>query len=217
MSEYPYTILIVDDHKVLANGLAALLEKQDSLKVKGIAHNGKEALEFLQKEAVDLLITDINMPDMNGIELLTEIRQCFKAQKVMVLSMHQEVSVVKSILKLNPEAFLSKHADEKVLIEAINSVKEGEVYYGEDIKSILIDSLRGADTSPSEMVPTLSRREIEVLGLIAQEFSTKEIAEKLFLSLHTIETYRKNLLRKLDARNSVGLVAKAYQLGLLES
>lgn len=217
MSENSYTILIVDDHKVLANGLAALLEKQGSLKVKGIAHNGREALEFLQKESVDLLITDVNMPDMNGIELLSEIRQNYQGQKVMVLSMHQEVSVVKSILKLNPEAFLSKHADEEVFVEAITAVKKGEVYYGEDIKSILIDSLRGADTSPSEMVPTLSQREKEVLELIVQEFSTKEIAEKLFLSLHTIETYRKNLLRKLDAKNSVGLVAKAYQLGLLKS
>ncbi|MEL6192188.1 MAG: response regulator transcription factor [Bacteroidota bacterium] len=217
MIENLLTILIVDDHKVLANGLAALLEKQVSLEVKGIAHNGKEALEFLQKESVDLLITDINMPDMNGIELLTEIRQSFHGQKVMVLSMHQEVSVVKSILKLNPEAFLSKHADEVVLVDAIKTVRKGDVYYGEEIKSILIDSLRGADTAPSEMVPTLSQREAEVLSLIAREFSTREIAEKLFLSLHTIETYRKNLLRKLDARNSVGLVAKAYQLGLLQS
>ena len=213
----PIKILIADDHVVFVNGLSALLKEVSNLEIVATAFNGEDALELLAHNTVDLVITDISMPRMDGIAFLERIKGDYPGVKVMVLSMHNEAHIVKSVLKLDPNAYLLKNTDSQELIKAIECISAGEVYYGEEIKTVLINSLRGVERADSSLhIPTLSKREKEVLNLIAQEKTTAEIAEELFLSLHTIETYRKNLLRKLEAKNSVGLVAKAYQYGLME-
>ncbi|MEM6806046.1 MAG: response regulator transcription factor [Bacteroidota bacterium] len=213
----PYKIMIVDDHQVFINGLAAILESKKEFNILETAKDGKEALDKLSSSELDLVITDISMPGMNGISFLGQAKEKFSDLKFIVLSMHNEVKIVKSILKLNPDAFLLKNTDAQELMKAIEAVMQGKSYYSEEIKDILVDHLRGVEHKDNlPLIPSLSQREKEVLNLITQEMTTTEIAEKLFLSLHTIETYRKNLLRKLEAKNSAGLVAKAYQLGLIE-
>ena len=213
----PIKILIADDHVVFVNGLSALLKEVPNLEIVATAFNGEDALDLMAKHSVDLIITDISMPRMNGIEFLERIKVEYPDVNVMVLSMHNEAHIVKSVLKLDPNAYLLKNTDSQELIQAIGSISAGQVYYGEEVKTVLINNLRGVEKEASTIhIPTLSKREKEVLNLIAQEKTTPEIAEELFLSLHTIETYRKNLLRKLEAKNSVGLVAKAYQYGLME-
>lgn len=215
--DIPYRIMIVDDHLVFINGLTAILEARKEFDILGTAQNGEEALDTLSKNEFDLVITDISMPGMDGIQFLSKAKVQFPKLKFIVLSMHNETQVVKSILKLNPDGFLLKNTDANELLRAIETVRQGSSYYSEEIKDILIDNLRGVSKEThTRLIPSLSKREEEVLYLISQEMTTTEIAAKLFLSLHTIETYRKNLLRKLDAKNSAGLVAKAYQLGLIE-
>ncbi|MEL6251216.1 MAG: response regulator transcription factor [Bacteroidota bacterium] len=218
MNGTPKHMLIVDDHVVFVNGLVALLTPLKEWEVSAVAHNGNEALKKLEALAIDLVITDISMPEMDGISFISKARELSPSLKIIVLSMHNESKVIKSILKLNPDGFILKNTDAEELVHAIRSVMSGKQYYSEEIKNILVDDLRGISApSTGKLIPSLSQREQEVLELIANEMTTSEIAEKLFLSLHTIETYRKNLLRKLEAKNSVGLVARAYQLGILES
>lgn len=208
-------ILIVDDHQMFANGLAAIFrELYESAEISTVG-NGKAALEFLSKKEIDIITTDISMPDMNGIELLQAIKNQAISGKTIVISMHTEMALVKAILKENPSAYLLKNTDNEELQRAIAAIQNGETYYCEAVKNLLIQNIQGVEQPNSAIIPKLSPRELEVLQLIIAEKTTGEIAEELFLSSHTIETYRKNLLRKLEVKNSVGLVKKAYQLGLL--
>lgn len=208
-------ILITDDHQMFANGLAAILRELDETFEIQVANAGQEAIQIIEKEAIDILTTDISMPDINGIELIKTLKKKGFNGKIIVISMHTEIAIVKAILKENPDAYLLKNTDNDELWFALKSVLKNKQYFCEEVKNLLLNDARGLQKSTAAIVPKLSRRELEVLQLMVQEKTTGEIARSLFLSEHTIETYRKNLLRKLDAKNSVGLVAKAYQLGIL--
>ena len=135
--------------------------------------------------------------------------------RIMVLTMHAEPAIIKSIIKEQPNAFLLKNTDTGELTNAIAAVLEGKTFYAREVQQVLIEDIQGKGEPGSNIIPALSARELEVLQLIAEECTTQEIADRIFLSTNTIETYRQNLLRKLEAKNSAGLVAKAYQLGIL--
>lgn len=210
-----YKIIIVDDHTIFLDGIGALLKNMTTVEICKTYDNPLLLLENLKEDAPDLVITDISMPIMNGMELMKEIRRLTPHVKVMVLSMHSEAAMVKTILKEQPDGYLLKNTDQKELFHAITMIKEGNKYYSPAIQTVLIDDIQGTAAQKPSIVPVLSPREKEVLVLIAKEFTTQEIAAELFLSANTVETYRQNLLRKLDAKNSAGIVAKAYQFGLI--
>jgi DNA-binding NarL/FixJ family response regulator len=172
-------------------------------------------LENLEKDAPDLVITDISMPGINGITLMKQLRSLNPAIQIMVLSMHNEAAMVKTVLKENPQGYLLKNTDQEELFLAITTIREGNRYYSPAVQAVLIDDIQGVAAPQASIIPVLSQREKDVLLLIVQECTTQEIADRLFLSGNTVETYRQNLLRKLDAKNSAGIVAKAYQFGLV--
>ncbi len=207
--------MVVDDHKMFLNGLEAILKNFPDIEIVGTYSNPTLLLEDINEKCPDLLITDISMPDINGIELMNKAKSISPKIKIMILSMHSEVAMVKTILKEQPDGYLLKNTDQNELLTAITTIRSGKKYYSPAIQTILIDEIQGFKENNVSIIPVLSPREKEVLELIAKEYTTQEIANRLYLSPNTVETYRQNLLRKLDAKNSAGIVAKAFQLGLL--
>lgn len=210
-----FKISVVDDHKMFLNGLEAILKNFPDIQIIGTYSNPSLLLDKLKEKCPDLLITDISMPEINGIELMSKAKSICPKIKTMILSMHSEAAMVKTILKEQPDGYLLKNTDQNELLTAITTIKSGNKYYSPAIQTILIDDIQGLKENNASIIPVLSPREKEVLELIAKEHTTQEIANQLFLSPNTVETYRQNLLRKLDAKNSAGIVAKAFQLGLL--
>lgn len=211
----PYKIILVDDHTMFLNGLESILKNMKGVALTATYTDPAVLLENLEKDAPDLVITDISMPGINGITLMKQLRSLNPAIQIMVLSMHNEAAMVKTVLKENPQGYLLKNTDQEELFLAITTIREGNRYYSPAVQAVLIDDIQGVAAPQASIIPVLSQREKDVLLLIVQECTTQEIADRLFLSGNTVETYRQNLLRKLDAKNSAGIVAKAYQFGLI--
>lgn len=199
-------VLIVDDHAIMLDGLEALLSRQENLIIVAKTTNPNFALAYLRKENIDVMITDYSMPEMNGTALLTEAKKINPALKTIVLSMHDEVTLVQEILSEGADAYILKKYAQQEILQALQIVIQGGQYWSPEINQLLIRGLNKTEESSAE----LSSREIEVLKLLIQEMTTKEIAGKLFISERTIETHRKNLLRKTNSKNIVGLIKYAY-------
>ncbi len=211
-----YNILIADDHKLFLEGLLTLLKPQEDLQVLLATDAGDKALAYMRgnpQKPVHLVITDISMPGMDGITLNNEIKATWPAVKTLVVSMHTDTSMIDNLIKNDVDGFVSKNADSAELLNAIRSILKGEKFFSEKVKKAYLDGIFNKEKTTLE---TLTTREKEVLRLIAEEYTTQEIADKLFLSKHTIESYRKMLLYKLNARNLAGLTKYAIKLGLLE-
>ena len=210
-------LLIADDHQLVIDGIKLMLSSEADIDCVGEANDGQVALDLLQQLTIDLILLDINMPGMNGIEACKKIRQAYPEIKILVLSMLKEASLIKMVLKNGANGYLLKNAGKREVLQAIRAVKAGQKYYSPEVADIVMASLAGntvkANKSP---FPQLSRREKQVLQLIIDEFTTGEIAEKLGISFGTVETHRRNLLIKLGARNTAGLVRIGLEYGLLE-
>ncbi len=203
-------ILIVDDHAMIRDGIRSILNEQKTYKVLGEASNGKHALEFLEKNEVDLVVMDINMPVMNGIECTTQIFKRFSGVKVLTLTMHDEELYLAKMIEAGALGYILKDSGKDELIKAIESIVNGKHYYSPEITINVIKEL----TSPSivtkrESKNPLTTREQEILDLIVKEFSNQEIAEKLSISIRTVDAHRRNLLEKTGSRNTAGLVKYA--------
>ncbi|MBR9919783.1 MAG: response regulator transcription factor [Bacteroidetes bacterium] len=205
-----YRILLADDHQVVLDGLTMLLQKEDDLNIVGRAQNGSELIDMLRTKDVDLVITDINMPEMDGISSTTSIRKNYPDLRILVLSMHDDSNYITAVLKAGANGYLVKNAGRKEVLKAIRKVINGESYYSPEAAKAVMDNM---GSSRNEM-PGLSDREKQIVKLICEEFTTREIAEKLFLSFHTVEKHRKNIIAKLDVRNTAGLVKWAIRNGI---
>ncbi|WP_245531151.1 response regulator [Belliella baltica] len=203
-------VFLVDDHAILLDGIKSLLERDDSLQITGEANTAEKALEFIKQNAVDLLITDFNLPGLDGLALVRLVKKISPETKIIMLSMHDEVHLVKEILKEGIHAYILKNDSHKELLSAISAVKVGKIYLSNDINKIIINSLQFPDEEKM-----LTDREREILKLIAQECSNKEIAEQLFISERTVETHRKNIFRKTKTNSLVGLIKFAYANNLI--
>lgn len=210
-------VLIADDHQLVIDGLKLMFEEVDSISCVATANNGVEALEKLKVQEVDVLLLDVNMPVMDGIACCKEVTRAYSDVKILALSMMKEASLVKKMLQEGASGFLLKNAGQEEVLEAIQKVHKGEKAFSPEILDILMDSLAGVQRRSSQrMYPRISRREKQILHLIVWEKTTQEIADELFISFSTVETHRKNLLSKLDVRNTAGLVRVALEHGLLE-
>lgn len=210
-------ILIVDDHQIVIDGLKLMLSSQSGMQCIAEANNGEEALQQAKRYDINIALIDINMPGMNGINLCKRLQEEAPHIKVIALSMFKEASLVKTMLKNGAKGYLLKNAGRDEVIEAIHRIHAGKNYFSEEITETIMNSFGGqGKKSQNSPFPQISRREKQVLQLIVDEFTTAEIAEKLFISFGTVETHRRNLLIKLGARNTAGLVRVALEYGLLE-
>jgi two-component system nitrate/nitrite response regulator NarL len=203
-------ILLVDDHAILLDGVKNLLEKEDGYVVAGLADSGEKALEFLKNNDIDLLITDFNMPGMDGMSLVNTVKRIKPGVKTIVLSMHDESHLVKEILRTGINGYVLKKDTHKELLKAIQEVMAGRVFLSSDVNKILITNLQNPEEGR-----LLTDREREIVKLIAKEYSNKDIAEELFISERTVETHRKNIFKKTGTNNLVGLIKFAYANNLI--
>ncbi|SIO00391.1 response regulator [Chitinophaga niabensis] len=210
-----HNIILADDHKLFLEGLIKLIEKEADLHVLYYAHNGKLIMNYLDQhpdQQVDLVITDISMPDVNGIVLNNHIKETRPEISTLVVSMHTDNNMIDALIQQDVDGYISKNADSDELLAAIKAILKGGKYFSEAIKQDYMNSVFNKEKETLEM---LTSREKDVLKLIAEEYTTQEIADKLFLSKHTIESYRKTLILKLKVRNLAGLTRYAVKLGLL--
>ncbi|MFK7772642.1 MAG: response regulator [Saprospiraceae bacterium] len=210
-------VLIADDHKVFRDGIISILEKEEDIEVVGEAGNGREVIDLLSKVEPDVILMDIAMGDAGGIEASNLIKKQFPKIRILALSMHNESTYIVKMLEAGAKGYLLKDAGGKEMIRAIRVVNEGNTYYSGEVSAAIIEHLTQG-TKPKEKkggIP-LSKRELEVLELIAEEFTNPEIAEKLFISIRTVDTHRRNLIEKLAVKNTAGLVKYAIRNGIID-
>ncbi|MET0643151.1 MAG: response regulator transcription factor [Candidatus Binatia bacterium] len=208
-------ILIADDHKILREGLKSLLEKQPEFAVVAEAQDGLSAISAAKKHKPDIAILDIGMPDLNGIEVTRRIRSEMAETRVIALSMHADRRFVMGILEAGANGYLLKDSAFAELITAVTAVAKGKMYLSPSIaETVVKNSLEKLDRKDEGSSVLLSGREREVLQMIAEGKSTKEIALKLFVSTKTVETHRKQIMDKLNIRTVAGLTKYAIREGL---
>ncbi len=210
-------VLIADDHEVFRDGIISILENVDDISIVAEAKDGRETMEKLKEVKPDVILMDIAMGGANGIETTQLVKQAYPDIKVLVLSMHSESGYVVKMLEAGASGYLLKDAGQEEMIRAIRTVYEGNTYYSQQVSSIIVAQLTNSGKAQKERagVP-LTQREVEVLKLITEEYSNPEIAEKLFISVRTVDTHRRNLLEKLRVKNTAGLVKYAIKQGLLD-
>ena len=211
---------IADDHQIIIDGLIAILDFQENIEVVGYSLNGNQVLDWLQNNEADILLLDINMPDLSGIEVMEKIKNYSKVPDIIVLSSYENIKLIKDILKLGVKSFVPKKSAGEHIVQAINIVAEGGQYFTEDIKEKMMKTMMGEPVHDEEnaeglLINSLTKRERQILKLISLEHTTKEICEKLFISASTVETHRKNLTKKLKAKNSIGLALFAIKNDLI--
>jgi DNA-binding NarL/FixJ family response regulator len=210
----PLRLLLVDDHEIFLEGLANLLSTSSDIEIIGKAFDGAEAFEFLQEQQPDILLTDLNMPKMNGIELVRKVKEHFPEIKILVLTMHNDRPTISEIMMAEAEGYVLKNSSKKELLTAIEKIGEGSTYYSNEVMSILLERIK-KEQKKLEAEHMLTERELEILELISQEKSSREIAEDLFISIRTVDTHRKNLLKKANANTVIGLLKFGVHYGLV--
>jgi two-component system response regulator NreC len=210
-------LFIIEDHEMYMEGLALLLKKQPGINVAATAANGAMLLEKLPVTEADILLLDVHLPDINEEELIKKIRALKPAQKIIYLSLMRGTRYVHKLLRYNIQGYVLKNAPFEELLSTIHEVYNGGTHFSKDIDVLGDNDFRATLTLEERKAgDILSKREIEILTLICREFSNGEIAEKLFLSISTIETHRKNIIAKLGVNNTVGLVRFALKNKLIE-
>lgn len=213
-------VLLVDDHQIIRDGIKALLKDSNDVQVIGEAENGKECLDMIARMKVDLVIMDVNMPVMNGVEATQHIIKMYPEIPVLCLSMHDEVEYISKMLQAGAQGYLLKNSGKHELINAIHRLAAGEKYFSSEVSYAMMMSYIGGSGTPAKSAPKanvqLTKREIEIISLIAGEMTNQEIADKLSISLRTVDTHRRNLLQKLGVKNTAGLVRYAMQNNLLQ-
>lgn len=213
-------IHLADDHQVLIDGILAVLKTNPKFEVVGYSLNGMNVVESVCQNETDILIMDINMPQKDGIEVLKEFSEKGFCCKVIILSSYDDLKLIKEVLNLGASGYLSKQCAGDSIVEAIESVAAGKEYFSKNIQEKIFSSFSGNPVdSESYDTPTslLTDRELEILRLISLEYSGKEIGEELFISANTVETHRKNLLKKLNVKNTIGLVKYALKNKLINN
>lgn len=216
MNSQMIKVLLTDDHQIVRQGLITLLESSDDIDVIAQADNGQHALEQLDKLDIDIVLMDINMPIMDGIECCTMIRAKHPKVKVIALSMYKEMSFVENMMEKGAKGYLLKSCSKAELTEAIYKVYNDSEHLDSSIAEDYELYQQGSSKyMKAKNVPKISKREKQVLLLISEESTTAEIADKLCLSVTTVETHRKNMLRKLGVKNTAGLMRFAFENQLI--
>jgi DNA-binding NarL/FixJ family response regulator len=210
-------VILTDDHRLFSDAVAGFFTPDTGISLAGIATSGDELLLLLNNRQPDVILLDINMPGMNGITATSIIRKKYPKIKILIVTMYRSREFIINLYKLGVDGYLLKNSGKEELIEAIKTVYKGGTSFNDDISGIVLEEKNY--TRPDHFEDdklNFTKREIEIVRLLANGLSTQEVADKLFLSFYTIETHRKNLLNKLNLRNTAELVKYAAQLGLLD-
>jgi DNA-binding NarL/FixJ family response regulator len=209
-------ILIADDHQLMIDGIKTTLAEIEDFEIVAEANNGFQVLEKLNEGLkVDVILMDINMPKQDGLACTKEVKKAFPDIKIIALSQYDEKRFVKRMVKNGASGYLLKDSGRDTLEKAIRTVHSGETYFSEKLSMRLISQeLKTEDTK--SLFPKLTDREQEILNLIGKEFSSQEIADKLFISFHTVESHRANLMYKAGVKNTAGLIRWAVENDLLD-
>lgn len=212
-------VLIADDHKIVRVGLHGILNLEADIEVIGEAEDGNQVLDLLKDNITDVILMDIDMGRTNGIVATQKVKASFPDIKVIALTMHEEQDNIVRMLEAGASGYLLKNAGREELLAAIYTVINGDSYFSNSVSATLLKAITNvkahSQSKPSNNNTPLSDREIEVLQLIAQEHSNGEIAEKLFISIRTVDTHRRNILEKLQVKNTAGLVRYAIEKALI--
>ena len=210
-------LLIIDDHQMVRDGIRVMLESKEKFLRFEIdeAENGEIAVAKILKKDFDIVLIDCHLPGMNGAETLQKIRLYKKEVRVLALSNYDEYSYVKSMIDGGANGYILKNIEPSQLVHAIETILAGKPYYSNEVALRLIDSARNTEKETGIQNSGLSKRELEVLKMIALEMTNDEIAKKLFISKRTVDTHRQNLLKKLQVKNTAGLIKAAYSFRLL--
>lgn len=214
----PIRVLLTDDHEIILDSLSLLLSRIDGVEVVGTLVDSRKVIDFLQVNDVDILLTDMDMPDLNGINLTLQVRQHCPQIKVLMLTVSEDANSIREAFRAGISGYVMKKAGKAELEKALRTIARGDKYFSESVMTQLValpmEPVRVADEAPAPLAP-LTDRELEIIRLIAQELSTNAIADTLFISPGTVETHRHNILRKLGVKNSIGIIKYALRHGLI--
>lgn len=210
-------LVLVDDHRLFLEGLKSLLREDPRVEIVGEADNGRDAVRLCRELLPDIVITDVAMPELNGIEAARQILDLSPRTKIIVLSMHSSRRFIVGMLKAGAVAYLLKHCAFQELTSAITAVLGNKVYLSPAIAGVVVDQVTSQAEIDRAELPGLSPREIEVLQLLAEGKRASEIADRLHLSVKTVQTHRRNIMEKLDLHNLADLTKYAIQKGLISS
>lgn len=201
------TVLIADDHAIVAGGIQAILKTNDQLLVRGVVENGEEVMNFMEKEPVDVILMDINMPKMNGIDCTRKVKEIYPNTKVIILTMYNRKAFIRDLIDAGADGCILKSNTGKELLVALDRVTNGMNYF--DHIGEFVDHTKTLSQYQ------LSEREIEIIVQISEGLTSNEIAERLFISPHTVKTHRKNIFRKLKVTGTDELVQFAMNEGII--
>ncbi len=201
-------VFIVDDHYMVVEGIRSLLQHEKSIDWTGHAMNADSCMAFLRQSQPDVILMDINLPDKSGIDLCKEVKTMYPGVFIVGLSTFNQQSFIRKMMDNGASGYVLKNATQQELMDAVNTVMKGKTFMSDEVSQVMRKSQAGS-------VPVLTRREKEVLELIAEGLTNNEIAEKIFVSASTVDTHRKNLLAKLEAKNTAELVKLAFYHNLI--
>ncbi len=215
MSDSTIDIIIADDHQMFIDGITSLLRKEKHIQFVAEVNSGQDALDYISTNKVDLLITDISMGAMSGVELTKLVKLHYPEVKVLVLSMHNDKEIISEILLAEAEGYVLKNTGKQELVEAITNIINGDTFYSKDVLKIMLQKVKKSRQIEEE-TKDVTQRELEIIQLIVQEYTTSEIAGKLFISPRTVDTHRKNIMLKTNSKTVVGIMKFAFRNGLIQ-
>lgn len=213
-----FKLLLVDDHRLMLEGLIMLLSEEEWIEsIKG-ATSGREALTIIEQERIDVMMVDINMPEMSGLQLSTIVHERFPDTKILALSMYNDNIMIAKMIEAGAMGYVLKSTDISELTDAIFTIASGKRFLSKEVQDIIMQGIYTSNSQINEIQPNvikLTSRETEVLNLIAHEYSNEQIADKLFISERTVETHRKNIFTKTKQKSIVGLIKYAIENELI--
>lgn len=209
-------VLIADDHAIVRAGLRALISAEPGFKLVGEAAGGYEAIELVEKNHPDILVLDLSMPDLDGISVTRTLKPKFPELRILILTLHEDEALLKEAIKAGASGYILKRAAETELISAIQGILRGDLYVDPSMVRMLLGESLPSRPQPSGAGETLTPREIEILKLIVEGYTNRQIGEKLLISIRTVEGHRANIADKLGLRSRVDLVRYAREHNMLE-
>ncbi|TNF25827.1 MAG: response regulator transcription factor [Bacteroidetes bacterium] len=206
-------VLITDDHEMIRNGLSSLLRSEPDIHVVETANNGQEAVDICGRRQVDVVLMDMMMPVMNGVAATAAIRKSRPEVKVLAVTINEETTFIKEALNAGASGYILKHSTKDEIVQAIKDVHAGKQHFSSDVVAKISNEFALGTTKTG---PMLTKKEEEVLRLIAQEYTNQEIADHLACGIRTVDTHKRNLIKKLEVKNVVGLVKYAMKVGVVK-